>query len=139
MKTRTLMLLSVVCGLAIMLAGAAFLVQLSSQDDVLEPVPVGQRTAVGDMNVTVDGFTEDAGELRVRVTLGGTEDLDPGDDFRLIAAGRPVAPASSDCPPVDGTGASCEVTFDVREADGRSRVLFYERGEDRARWVVDGP
>jgi hypothetical protein len=28
------------------------------------------------------------------------------------------------------------IRFDVSGANGDSRVLFYERGDDRARWVL---
>jgi len=137
MKTRTLMLLALACGVAIMLAGAVFLFQLTRQSDVEEPVAVGAQAQVGDMSVTVTDFEEAGGTLRVSVTIGGTEDLDPADEFRLIASARPVSLGSSTCPAVDGTSASCLVEFDVADADGDSRVLFYERGEERARWVLD--
>lgn len=130
------MLLALGCGLAIMVAGAVFLFQLTQRSEVAEPTPIGQVVDVAEMSVTVDEFGEEEGTLRVAVTIGGTEDLDPAADFRLIASGRPVSISSSTCPPVDGTGASCEITFDVSAADGSSRVLFYDRGEERARWVL---
>jgi hypothetical protein len=137
MKTRTLMLLALACGVAIMLAGAVFLFQLTRQSDVAEPVAVGASAQIGDMSVTITDFDEDGGTLRVFVTIGGTEDLDPADEFRLIASARPVSLRSSTCPAVDDADASCVVEFDVAEADGESRVLFYERGEEQARWVLD--
>lgn len=130
------MLLALGCGVAIMLAGAVFLVQLSTQDDIEPPTAVGEQIRVGDMDVTVLGSSESDGVLRVSISIGGTDDGDPADEFRLIASARQVALAGSDCPPVDGTGASCELAFDVSGADGVSRVLFYERGEQSARWVL---
>ena len=54
MKTRTLLLLALACGVAIMAAGAVFLVQLSRQADAAPPVPLGEATEVGDMRVVVD-------------------------------------------------------------------------------------
>jgi len=131
------MLLALACGVAIMLAGAVFLFQLTRQSDVAEPVAVGASAQIGDMSVTITDFEEDGGILRVSVTVGGTEDLDPADEFRLIASARPVSITSSTCPAVDDTNASCVIEFDVAEADGASRVLFYERGEEQARWVLD--
>ena len=41
MKTRTLLLWALACGVAIMLAGAVFLVQLVTRDELAEPVPLG--------------------------------------------------------------------------------------------------
>ena len=137
MKTRTLMLLALACGVAIMLAGAVFLFQLAGQDELAEPVAIGTRTMVGDMEVIVTGFEEISGTLSVSVTIGGTDDPDPADEFRLIASARPALLASSTCPAVDAAGTSCVIGFDVSEADGISRVLFYERGEEQARWVLD--
>ena len=136
MKTRTLLLLALVCGLAIMLAGAVFLVQLTTQDAVAEPVPLGRSVGDGDMTVTVTRSDEVGGRLDVSVNIGGIGDEDPAGDFRLIASGRPVLPSGSDCRPTDTVPQDCVVTFDVSSADGSSRVLFYERGDDRARWVL---
>lgn len=136
MKTRTLLLLALGCGLAIMLAGAVFLFQLATQDEVAEPVPIGEVVGVGEMLVTVTDSDEADGRLVVRVDLGGVSDADPAGDFRLIASGRPLVPDRSDCPPIDVRLQSCVVEFDVSGADGISRVLFYERGDEQARWVL---
>jgi hypothetical protein len=136
MKTRTLLLLALGCGLAIMVAGAVFLFQLTTQDDVAEPVPTGQAVGIGDMTVAVLGAEESGGQLRVTVEIGGVRDDEPAADFRLIASGRPALVSGTTCPPTGVDIQSCTVTFDVSTADGVSRVLFYERGDDRARWVL---
>lgn len=136
MKTRNLLLLALGCGLAIMLAGAVFFVQLATQDDVEPPVPIGEAVVVGDMAVTVVRADESSGVLRVEITLGGTDDLDPSDEFRLIASARPVPRSDSSCGPSDAADQTCTIEFDVAAIDGTSRVLFYERGEDQARWVL---
>jgi hypothetical protein len=139
MKTRTLLLLSIACGLAIMLAGAAFLVQLATQDEVAAPLGLGDRARVGDMQVEVVSASEVDGLLEVVVVIGGTADDDPADDFRLIASGRAVRVVDSTCPPTSTTPTieeRCAVSFDVAGADGTSRVLFYQRGDDQARWVL---
>jgi hypothetical protein len=136
MKTRTLLLLALACGLAIMLAGAVFLFQLSTQDELVEPVPIGEQTQVGDMSVTVTNVDETNGVLSLVIEVGGTPDEQPADEFRLLASGRGVSVAETTCPPSGLEVQTCTVTFDVSQADGVSRVLFYERGDDRARWVL---
>jgi len=139
MKTRTLMLLALGCGVAIMLAGAVFLFQLATQDELAEPIAVGLATQVGDMSVTVLESQEPGdGELAAVVEIGGTADSAPADDFRMIASGRPAPLVGTTCSPTGAEPQTCVVTFDVSAADGSSRVLFYERGDDQARWVLGG-
>lgn len=130
------MLLALGCGMAIMLAGAVFLFQLSSQDDIEEPVTFGEVAEVGDMSVTVVDAVEDAGRLQVLLAIGGTADGDPTGGFRLIASGRPVSLGSTTCPASSESLTNCAIEFDVAGADGDARVLFYERGDEQARWVL---
>jgi hypothetical protein len=140
MRTRTLLLLALACGVAIMLAGAVLLVQLSGQDDVQPPVALGDVATAGDMTVVVDGADEASGFLDVTVRIGGVADVDGAGGFRLIASGRAVEPVSGAvdgcCGPTTVAQQTCVVRFDVSAADGFSRVLFYERGEDGVRWVL---
>src|SRR5262245_18360297 len=92
MKTRTLLLLALACGVLIMAAGAVFLVQLSRQADAAPPVPLGEATQVGDMEVVVDGAEEHGDVLDVTLTIGGVDDPDGASGFRLIASGHAAAP-----------------------------------------------
>jgi hypothetical protein len=139
-KTRTLLLLALACGVAIMAAGAAFLIQLSRQDDAEPPVAIGDTVTVGDMQLVVESAIEGDGVLDVIVVIGGVDDPDGGAGFHLIASGRALQPVD---PTVQGRCAAttvanqqCVVRFDVSDADGDSRVLFYERGDERARWLL---
>lgn len=130
-------MMALACGLAIMMAGAVFLFQLSTQDDLADPIPIGDSVRVGDMQVTVIGTVPaPGGRLQVLIEIGGTDDDQPADEFRMIASGRPVAVEQTTCLASDGTGQTCTVTFDVSGADGESRVLFYDRGDEQARWVL---
>ena len=140
MKTRTLLLLALACGLAIMLAGAAFLVQLSNGTDVVAPLAPGDRASVGDMEVTVLTFQEHAGVLSAEVDIGGVDDADGSVGFRLIAAGQAVEAmldgGPDRCVATTVEMARCVVRFDITGIDGASRVLFYERGDQRVRWLL---
>lgn len=143
MKTRTLLLLALGCGLAIMMAGAVFLFQLTGEADVTAATPVGDRAKVGDMAVVVEGSDERDGTLDVAVRIGGVDDPDGASGFRLIASGRPLTPVPGvdreRCAATTIADRQCVVRFDVSVADGDSRVLFFERGDDSARWIVDRP
>ena len=122
-----------------MLAGAVFLVQLVTRDELAEPIPVGTATEVGDMTVTVRTADEADGYLTAEVSLAGAyDDGDPTENFRLIASGRALAVGGGTCVPRWDAGVwkLCTIEFDVSGADGTSRVLFYERGDERARWVL---
>jgi len=140
MKTRTLLLLALACGLAIMLAGAVLFVQLINQDEVEPAAEIGAEVTVGDMRVTVERSSERDGTLDVTVRAGGVVDDDPLDEFRLIASGRAVEPEpladGQSCARFTANARTCVLQFDVSGADGTSRVLFYERGDDSARWVL---
>ena len=72
--------------------------------------------------VDADGVT-----IRLPDAPAGT---DPATGFRLIASGRGLAPTRVECSDV------CTISFDTSSADGASRVLFYERGDQQARWVL---
>ena len=141
MKTRTLLLLALACGVAIMAAGAVFLVQLSRQADAAPAVPLGEVAEVGDMRIVVDESVEQAGVLDVTVTIGGVDDADGVSGFRLIASGHAAVPesaaAAGRCAGTTIEPKRCTIRFDVSAARGDSRVLFYERGDERAHWVLD--
>jgi hypothetical protein len=142
-KTRTLLLLALGCGVAILLAGGVLLVQLATRSDVDEAVPVGVEQQVGDVEVTVERAAEDAEVLEVVVTVGGVDDPDGLDGFRLIAAARParrLTPPIGEppgCEAITVAVTSCRLAFDVGGADGSSRVLFFERGDAQVRWRLD--
>lgn len=147
MKTRTLLLLALACGVAIMLAGAVFLVQLSNQEDAEPPVELGVAAVAGDMSVTVDDAVEGDGVFDVTVRIGGVDDPDGASGFRLLAAGEPLTPADPGDMAGEGTvpeqcGATtvaertCVVRFDIGGRAASARVLFYERGDVILRWVL---
>ena len=137
MRTRTLLLWSVVCGLAILLAGGVLLVQIVNRTEVIEPTPVGTPVEVGDMSIVVDGSTETAGRRTVEVLIGGVDDPNGADGFRMIASARP-APMIETCGATTVEPRACTLVFEVTD-DGGSRQLFYDRGDQTARWVLSVP
>ena len=140
MKTRTLLLLSVGVGLAILLAGGVFLFQLSTESAAVEPAAIGERVSVGDVDLTVLDTTEGAALLAIDVEIGGVDDLDGIDSFRLITGDRrldPVtAPADGRCVEITVEAQRCRIEFDVSAADGSSRVLVLRRGDEQRNWVL---
>jgi hypothetical protein len=138
MKTRTLLLLALGCGLAILLAGGALLVMLAGQDEPEPPVALGDQASIGDMRVRVVAVEEGGADtLTVELVVGGVDDPDGSAGFVLIASGRPIPPGEpSTCGATTVEARPCTLVFDVSSADGDSRVLRYLRGDDQARWDV---
>ncbi len=139
MKTRTLLLLSVGTALAILLAGGVLLFQLSNEQSTVDTIEIGQEVQVGDVSITVDDAEiADSDTLSVAVELGGVDDPDGIDSFRLVTGDRSLAPIAS---PADGRCAeitsdvvACRLDFDVSGTETSSRVLVMRRGDQQANW-----
>lgn len=127
MKTRTLLLLALGCGLAIMLAGAVLLFQLSAQDEAVLPTSIGEPVEVGDVMITVYGAGNDRdGRFVVEVELRAPADTDPSTGFTLLTPDGPVAPGAVEC------SERCAVSFPTSGVG-----LVYRRGDEQARWVLE--
>lgn len=141
MKTRTLLLLSVGTALAILVAGGVLLLQLANQRDVSVQASVGEAARVGDVTVTVLSTDENDGLFAVEVEIGGLDDPDGIDSFRLVTGDRRLEPLTggdeSRCTRITSAPARCRVDFDVRAADGPNRVLVVRRGDEQANWRLD--
>ena len=90
------MLLAVVCGLAILLAGGVQLLRLTTSESAdAEDLRVGDTASAGDATITVLSATESGGLLTVAVRAGGVADPTGTDGFTLVVTGdvlRPLAP-----------------------------------------------
>lgn len=141
MKTRTLLLLSVGTALAILLAGGVFLLQLASQDGAAVMASIGDPAQVGDVTVTVLAAEESGGVLAVDVEIGGLDDDDGIDTFRLVTGDRRLSPlgagsedAAGRCRSITVEAAVCRIDFDVSATETSSRVLVMRRGDDQTNW-----
>ncbi len=138
MKTRTLLLLSVGTALLILVAGGVLLFQLTTQETTTEPIPVGEQVSIGDAVVTVLGVEEAAGVLQVSIEVGGVDDPDGVESFRLVTGDRRLeplaAPADGRCGPLTVAPQRCTIDFDISASTGTSRVLVVRRGEEQATW-----
>lgn len=142
MRTRTLLLLAVACGVAILAAGAALFVQLAGQDEPARPVHVGVEVTVGDLRANVDSFGETDGRFEVVIDLAGVDDDDAIADFTLVTPDGPVAAdttASVDppaCLAATVAEVRCTLVFPLSENPGTTRVLVLRRGDEQARWEL---
>ena len=140
MKTRTLLLLSVGVGLAILLAGGVFFLQLANQNTAVEPAEIGDAVTVGDVEATVLATSQAGPIFAVDVEIGGVDDSDGVDSFELITGDlelSPItAPADGRCVDISEIQQRCRIEFDVSGADASNRVLILVRGEERRTWVL---
>jgi hypothetical protein len=136
MRTRTLLLLAVTCGLAILVAGGFQLLRLADQTAVVA-LSVGSTGSAGDATVKVVDFHESAGVAVVTVTLSGVDDAKGLDGFRLQTVDELLAPNQHDpraCTGFSFVPATCTLSFGTSGAKGASRQLVFRRAEQQVRW-----
>jgi hypothetical protein len=136
-RTRTLLLLAVACGLAILVAGAVLLVRVTNQGEAQPVADIGAIVRVGDMVVTVEHVTERADVVLVDVEIGGVDDPEGAAAFRLVVPGQVLladATAGNHCGATTVDPQPCTLAFRLAGDTGSSRVLLYQRGDERARW-----
>jgi hypothetical protein len=135
-RTRTLLLLAVACGLAILVAGAVLLLRLD-QSDSSNAVDVGSIVKVGDMAVTVEHVDEQPGVVLVAIEIGGVDDPAGTEAFRLVVPGKVLladGTAGDHCGATTVRVQPCVLAFRLPAGAGSSRVLLYQRGDQRVRW-----
>ena len=137
MRTRTLLLLAVTCGLAVLLAGGIQLLRIANQEPSVA-LAVGDTASAGDAVVVVRDFTEADGRLVVAVTLSGVDDPEGLDGFTLVGVPAPV-----DVVPNGGAGSctgftvepvECTLTFATTRFETADRLFLFIRADERARW-----
>ncbi len=138
MKTRTLLLLSVGTALMILLAGGALLFQLSTQESTSDSIELGALASVGDIDVTVLAAVVTGDLLEVDVELGGVDDVNGIESFRLVTGDRRLDPVTAGqegrCVEITAAPQRCTIDFDIGASAGTSRVLVLRRGEEQATW-----
>lgn len=141
MRTRTLLLLAVTCGLAILLAGGIQLFRLANQDIPTAPLAIGATGKAGDARVTVEDVETTETALVVTVTLGGVDDVDGLDGFSLVAPNTRIAPdpelsVETACTGFTITEVTCTLSFPNEGLTGSDRQLLLIRAEDQVRWKL---
>jgi len=139
-RTRTLLLLAVACGLVILVAGVVQLLRVAGQDEPTRPVSIGEPVDIGDLSVTVLELAEAGGQATVDVELGGVDDPDGTDEFRLVVPGSSLAPRRGErsCAGTTVEVQRCALVFDLPDDAGTTRVLLYRRGDEQVRWELIG-
>lgn len=140
MRTRTLLLLAIVCGLAILIAGGIQLLRVGNQESSSTLLVQGQPGKAGDVTVTLMSSTVPSttagSRLVTTVTLGGVNDPDGLDGFTLVGPGKVASVTSSTCAGITVAPVECELTFATDGMQGSSRQLIFRRADEQLRWVL---
>ena len=152
MKTRTLLLLSVGCGLLILLAGGAKLLQVATDRTEVPVLEFGEIAQIGDMSVQVIDITSNPSVnspvestergVLVEITMSGVPGALVIDDWRLLADGKvfPASGASGDdqyCAsatrvPEGGSEVRCVLRFPAAET---VQAVAYTRAGEQRQWA----
>ena len=138
MKTRTLLLLAVGCGLIILVAGS-IKVFLIADDTSASNLTVGGSGEVNGMTVSLDSVRRTADQTLLAVSLIGVDDPYGAQSFELGTIDghlKPQAPHAGDGTPCAATAKDvitrCVLAFDTTVVPG---VLIYAR-DDSLRWDI---
>jgi len=148
-STRKLIVVALLCGLAILVAGGIQLFRISDADDrTVDVLAEGEAATVGSVTVVVEDSSSDGAMIRatVRMSLAegsGTDDTTvPLSSFTLLVGGRLQPslvgvddPAQCGSPVTVGAEpTTCEVAFEG--GDGTATLAFSRDGE-QAQWRLD--
>lgn len=142
MRTRTLLVLAVVCGFVILAAGVVQLLRIAGQEPAdAKFFDLGESVEVGDMTVLIESSERSAGSALVRVRLGGVDDPGGADEFRFVVVGQSVAPSGRGeeaCGATTVAERRCVLTFEFDDdsGDGGAGLLLFRRGDEDARWEL---
>jgi hypothetical protein len=142
MSTRKLILIALLCGLAILIAGGIKLIQVANDEAEVEVLVLGDEATLGDMTVSVLDINRRPDATLVTVTMTGV-DLASGaaDGWRLLADGRVQEPAKSSvlngCTTVAAASVTrCRVQFDPAES---APTVAYVRAGEQRQWAAGTP
>ena len=121
MRTRTLLLLAIACGLVILLAGGIQLLRVTGQQQTAKLLAVGEPGKAGDVSVELVSSSVEASTLVAVVRIGGTADPDGLDGFTLVGPGKVLPVTSSTCDGISVAAIDCSLTFATSALRGTSR------------------
>jgi hypothetical protein len=136
MRTRTLLLLAIGCGLVILLAGGIQLLRVTGQEQTATLLATGEQGKAGDVAIELVSSSIEGAKLVAVVRVGGTNDPDGFDGFTLVGPGKVVGVTSSTCAGISDATADCSLSFDTAGMQGTSRQLIFHRADDQLRWVL---
>lgn len=139
-KTRTLLLLSVACGLLILLAGGVKLLQVATDRTEVPVLAIDEAATIGDMTVRVVSITSGPDGTSVGIEMSGVAGESAIDGWRLLGDGEVAEPAGASAEGVcdreskipDSGSISCIVRFGSVRA---VQAVAYTRAGEQRQWA----
>ena len=140
-KTRTLLLLSVGCGLLIVLAGGIKLLQVATDRADVPVLELGDEALVGDMTVVVSAIEATTSGVNVSVEMSGVPGAAVLEGWSMLGDGELSDPSAavaegacdgSTLVPGNGETVRCVLRFPGVEAE---QYVAYQRGGELRRWA----
>lgn len=131
MSTRKLILLSLVCGLVILLAGGIKLLQVATDDAEVTVLAVGDQALVGDMTARVTKVERSASATVVQVELAGVATDEASAGWIMLGDGERREPTSRCGPVTDADTVVCRLEFPGVD---RVQAIAYARGGEQRQW-----
>ena len=136
MRTRTLLLLAIACGLVILLAGGIQLLRVGGQQQSAKLLATGETGKAGDVTVELVSSSIVDTSLVAVVRVGGIDDPDGLAGFTLVGPGKVLPITTSDCTGIRVDQLDCTLTFTTTTMQGTSRQLIFHRADQQLRWVL---
>jgi len=127
-STRKLIIASLVCGLLILVAGTAKLLQTANDtDSTPNLLKIGTAAVVGDITVRVNDVQVTPRRTLVNVTVSGLRGTTPLEGWSMLANGEITEPiGSADCPTA-AEDVTCTIEF--VPAVGTPTIVWGGNGE----------
>ncbi len=138
MKTRNLIVLSIVCGLMILLAGGFKLFQVATDRTEVPVNKLGVTATIGDMTAKVIRIQESTGGVSVLIEMSGVTGDSVIDGWRLLGDGEVLQPSGAvfagacdagTTVPADAETIQCVLRF--AEVKAVQAVAYTRAGEQR--------
>lgn len=138
MRTRTLLILAIVCGVVILVAGGVQLVRLTDQQQTSLQLAQGEEGRAGDARVTLTSVAVDDAVTTARVTIGGVDDPAGLDGFTLVGVGvvARLDVAATSCTAITVAAQQCDLVFATADFPAGARQLLFRRADTQLRWVL---
>jgi hypothetical protein len=139
MRTKTLIMWSLVCGVVILAAGGFKLLQIAADDATVEFLAAGVEAEVGGATVAAVSLRDEPGATYVTVSMAGVDAGDAVASWRLLALGvvhQPGSVAAADGGPCAATvqsSATCVLEFPATEG---VRTVAFLRGGVQRQWTL---